>query len=183
MQYVEDLATVSLDDIKEMATNARGRIKAVYMHWTAGRYGQVYDDYHISIDYDGRIYLPDNCRDLTEYREHTYMRNTGAVGVAICGCYDASANNGYNCEYGSEGVTTAQIEVLAAVVAALVKYGWVPMDNVLTHQEAATRDGYGPYSGDPETRWDLWYLPDYDDTMKPGGEVLRGKAQWYLSRI
>ena len=30
----------------------------------------------------------------------------------------------------------------------------------MTHCEAALLDGYGPYSGDAETRWDLWYMRD-----------------------
>ena len=36
-------------------------------------------------------------------------------------------------------------------------------------------------SGDAETRWDLWYLRDSpgDGAMKPGGQVIRGKALWY----
>lgn len=52
---------------------------------------------------------------------------------------------------------------------------------MLTHCEAALIDGYGPYSGDAETRWDLWYLRDSpgDGAMKPGGQVIRGKALWY----
>ena len=50
--------------------------------------------------------------------------------------------------------------------------------------KAALADGYGPYSGDPETRWDLWYMRDSpgDGVMKPGGDVMRGKAQWYLQQ-
>lgn len=182
MQYASELSTVSLEDIKEMAREVRGKVKNVFLHWSAGRYGQIYPDYHISIDYDGRIYLPDNCRDLSQYRVHTYERNSNSIGIAVCGCYDASANNGYNCNLGSEPVTEAQIEAMAAVVACICKEAWVSVDNVLTHCEAAQRHRppYGPYSGDPETRWDLWYLKDYDGCMKPGGEVLRGKARWYL---
>ena len=44
-----------------------------------------------------------------------------------------------------------------------------------------TAGRYGPYSGDAETRWDLWYLRDSpgDGLMKPGGLVIRGKALWY----
>jgi hypothetical protein len=49
----------------------------------------------------------------------------------------------------------------------------------MTHAEAATLDGYGPGSGDPETRWDLWRLRDFDGIVKSGGDVLRGKANWY----
>lgn len=51
---------VTLKDIRTMAEAARptlmaqaqeyGRDVKVYLHWTAGRYGQMYDDYHINID-------------------------------------------------------------------------------------------------------------------------------------
>ena len=56
------------------------------------------------------------------------------------------------------------------------------IDTVMTHCEAALLDGYGPYSGDAETRWDLWYMRDSpgDGQMKPGGDILRGNARWYL---
>ena len=70
-----------------------------------------------------------------------------------------------------------------ASLAALAQGLNIPIDrwNVLTHCEAALIDGYGPYSGDAETRWDLWYLRDSpgDGAMKPGGQVIRGKALWY----
>lgn len=184
MQYVSELKPIDLNEVAEMASDARGQIRNIFLHWSAGRYGQVYEDYHISIDYDGRIYVPDNCHNLMQYRVHTYQRNTRSVAVCLCGCYDASANNGYNSNFGSEGVTQAQIEAMAAVVAKLVKYGDVPIEQVLTHQEIASIDGYGPYSGDPQTRWDLWYLPDsaFNGELKPGGGVIRGKAMWYLQQ-
>lgn len=181
MQLVTELTPVDINDIKEMAKDARGEILRVFLHWTAGHYGQVYDDYHISIDYDGRIYLPDDCRDLTQRREHTYQRNYRSVGVTVCGCYGAEANNGYDAYMGKEPVTEAQVEVLAIVVATLVKHAGLSLSDVYTHCEIALADGYGPYQGDPETRWDLWYLRDSDGAMKPGGEVIRGKAQWYLN--
>ncbi|WP_301961935.1 hypothetical protein [uncultured Phascolarctobacterium sp.] len=55
----------------------------------------------------------------------------------------------------------------------------------MTHCEAALIDGYGPYSTDPQTRWDLWYIRDSpgDGVMRHGGLVLRGKALWYYSRL
>ena len=54
-------------------------------------------------------------------------------------------------------------------------------DTVMTHQEAASLDGYGPGDGDPDLRWDLWYLPNRPITERlvQGGRVLRGKAIWY----
>ena len=77
----------SLDDVRRLAHNARGMIDHVYLHWTAGWYGQCYDDYHICIDQHGEIYIMcDN--SLTEVKAHTLGRNTGAVGVSLCCCGD-----------------------------------------------------------------------------------------------
>ena len=47
----------NLDDVRRLAHNARGFIDHVYLHWTAGWYGQCYDSYHICIDKGGEIYL------------------------------------------------------------------------------------------------------------------------------
>lgn len=181
MQLTSELSCVGLETIQMMSEEALGQIDAIYLHWTAGRYHQVYPDYHISIDADGRIYLPDNDTDLTQYRPHTWRRNSRSVGIALCGCYDASASP-YN--MGSEPVTSAQIEAMSAVVATICNYADIDINNVLTHCEAAYQDGYGPFSGDPETKYDLWYLPDsaYGGHLRPGGEVIRGKALWYMEQ-
>ena len=185
MELAKKLKPISVEEVKSACIASRNYIDAVYLHWSAGRYGQVYEDYHVSIDYDGRIYFPDNDGDFTVFREHTWKRNTGSVGIALCGCFDATANNGINCDFGSNPVTQSQIEIMSWLVAMFVRYAGVDMDSVLTHCEAAFRDGYGPYSGDPETRWDLWFLPDSgkNGKMMPGGDTIRGKAQWYLNQI
>ena len=185
MQTVDELSTVGIDDIKEMAEQARGDIDSLYLHWTAGRYGQIYPDYHISIDHDGRLYLPYNCRDLTVKRNHTWQRNSRSVGIAVCGCFDACANSGWNMTMGSNPVTQSQIEAMSMVVAVICKYANIPVEQVLTHCEAAYQDNYGPYSGDEETRWDLWYLPDsgMGNQLRGGGEVIRGKARWYQNYV
>ena len=77
-----------------------------------------------------------------------------------------------------------QMEILAKVVAVLcaaLELGISPR-TVLTHCEVAVKDGYGPGSGDPETRIDLMLLEDrpYHRELYPGGEVLRGKAMGYM---
>lgn len=170
----------SVNYLKEIIKRHRGRIEAVYLHWTAGRYGQVFSDYHILVDADGTIYMPSE--NLLAVRSHTWKRNTGAVGIALCCCYEAQANAGINCDFGDYPPTAAQIETLSVIVALFRKYAGVDFDNILTHCEVAYTDGYGPYSGDPDTRWDLWFLPDsaYNGKMRGGGEVIRGKARWYL---
>jgi hypothetical protein len=72
----------------QMARCAKSRLKPrAYLHWTAGRYGQVFKDYHLNVEGDGNAYAPDE--DLAICREHTWRRNTGAVGIALCCTFGA----------------------------------------------------------------------------------------------
>lgn len=188
---------VTLEELKDMAENCResiwaqaqtyGREPKIYLHWTAGHYGQYYlNDYHIAIDYDGSIYV-DNALD--EVLAHTYRRNTGAVGITLACCVGATSD-----DLGSEPPTAAQIEVMAQVIATVADGLWLTIDknHVLTHGEAADNedgiyphDPYGPKS--TCERWDLEYLGTsespsfnpYATDGSRGGDVLRGKAIWY----
>ena len=173
---------VALQEVYEMAKEADG-VNKIYVHWSAGRYGQFFDDYHINIDSDGSIVVTTD--DLSEVLAHTWHRNTGAVGIALSCCFGAEANNGYDAEFGDYPPTPAQIDVVSQVVAVLCKGREIPVDydHVKTHCEAAEEDGYGPST--TCERWDLWYLPDSpgDGQMKPGGDVIRGKAAWWLNRL
>lgn len=173
---------LSLTQVAVMAQEAKYRIAQIYLHWTAGRYGQVYDDYHLNIDADGTIYC--TCSSLTEQKSHTWKRNSGSIGIALCCGLGAQANHGYDADLGQFAPTAVQTEKMAQTVALLVTALGLQLtiDTVMTHCEAALLDGYGPYSGDAETRWDLWYMRDSpgDGQMKPGGDILRGKARWYL---
>lgn len=185
MYPASDMTPDGLDDVRRLAQNARGFITDLYLHWTAGWYGQCYDDYHICIDRDGSIYIM--CDQLYRRKNHTWRRNTNAVGVSLCCCADAAAGSdleGKQINLGSAPPTQEQIEVMAQVTAVIADECDLCLDNnehVMTHCEAAFKDDYGPGSGDPETRWDLWKLPDYcgDGKMTDGGSLLRGKAAWY----
>lgn len=191
---------VTLNDIKQKATNAyhklwadaksMGRDVKLYLHWTAGRYGQFWDSYHIQIDKDGSIYVPDSVA-FTDIVSGTYRRNTGSISITILGCFDATTNS-----LGSQPPTPQQVEALSQVVCVLANALDLTIDikRVMTHGEAADNlDGiwchekYGPLSGAME-RWDLEYLgfgesPVYDPYgkkgYKRGGDVIRGKANWY----
>ena len=97
-----------------------------------------------------------------------------------------------------EPPTEAQIEAMAQTIAVLADALdlTIDMERVMTHGEAADNaDGYyGAYGSDEEygpfstvERWDLQYLgtkesPKYIksfDDPATGGNVLRGKANWY----
>lgn len=192
---------VKLEDIRTLAEAARiqlwqdaknmQRDVKVYLHWTAGRYGQKYEEYHINIDQDGTLWVSTD--DFAEILPHTWHRNTASVAVALCCGYGATSNN-----LGKFPPTAAQIEAMAQVVAALAQALWLTIDRdrVMTHAEAADNiDGllpegeeYGPCNGCE--RWDLQFLgtsespaflKDYDDP-RTGGNILRGKANWYRNQ-
>lgn len=165
-----------------------GRETKVYLHWSAGRYGQFWDDYHVQIDKDGEIYVIGD-GEMDDVLAATWKRNSGSVSISILGCLGATTG-----DLGQESPTPQQIEGMAQAIAALCNGLWLTIDKtrVLTHGEAAdNEDGvyahepYGPKNGCE--RWDLEYLgteesPCYNPWAEDGtrgGDVLRGKANWY----
>lgn len=179
------------------AAKRLGRDVKLYLHWTAGRYGQYWDSYHIQIDEDGSCWMPRGIT-LNSLLAGTYMRNSGSISIALLGCYDATTGSGL----GSNPPTTAQIDAMARVIAVLADALDLTIDaaRVLTHGEAAdNEDGLNPgyeANGYPQgkhgpkhsvERWDLEYLgtpesPRYNPWSTDGsrgGDVLRGKAAWY----
>lgn len=179
---------MTLQQILEMAQSAQGSINKIYLHWTAGHYQSKFDDYHINIDEKGNYFV--SCDDFTERKNHTYHRNTGAIGIALDCCVNATSQ-----DLGDEPPTQEQIEACAKLMAVLAYALQLPVikENFLTHGEAAdNEDGLEPHEAyGPRTtceRWDLEFLatsespsfnPDATDGSR-GGDVLRGKANWYL---
>lgn len=187
---------VTLEELKGMVENARetiweqaksqGRNPKVYLHWSAGRYDSVFDDYHINITGAGKIFVTTN--DLSEIKSHTWRRNTGSIGISLCCAYNATSN-----DLGEYAPTDIQIETIAKVIDVVATGLWLTInkEHVLTHGEAADNedgiwchDPYGPKNGCE--RWDLEFLetsesPKYDpqDEEHRGGSILRGKAIWY----
>ena len=187
---------VTLEELKGMVENARetiweqaksqGRNPKVYLHWSAGRYDSVFDDYHINITGAGKIFVTTN--DLSEIKSHTWRRNTGSIGISLCCAYNATSS-----DLGEYAPTNIQIETIAKVIDVVATGLWLTInkEHVLTHGEAAdNEDGiwchepYGPKNGCE--RWDLEFLetsesPKYDpwDEEHRGGSILRGKAIWY----
>ena len=169
-----------------------GRETKVYLHWSAGHYGQFWDDYHVQIDKDGEIYVIGD-GELDDVLAATWKRNTGSVSICMLGCCGATTNN-----LGQESPTPLQIDGMAKAIAALCNGFWLTIDktHVLTHGEAADNEDniepHDPYG--PRTtceRWDLEYLGTLESPKfhlwstdgGRGGDVLRGKAQFYRERL
>ena len=74
---------------------------------------------------------------------------------------------------------------MAWIVAIICSALGLPInsDTVMTHGEAAYRDGYGPGSGDPETRWDLFWVRDEQGQFHQGGVFLRELARQFSTRL
>ena len=84
---VQNPIPITEKQLHQLARQARGRITRIYLHWTAGHYGQVFDDYHLNIDRDGTVYV--TCDDFGERKSHTWQRNSGTIGIALCCGYGA----------------------------------------------------------------------------------------------
>lgn len=196
---------VNLTEISQLASNAReaiwskarnlGREPKVYLHWTAGRYHQKFDDYHVNIDGDGRLFV--STENFAETLNGTWKRNTGAINISLCCAVNADTH-----DLGPEPPTPAQIEAIAQVIVEVCDNLWLTIDkgHVMTHGEAAANeDGlylHPRYStwvddiGDGNVRWDLEYLeteesPKYNPWATDGsrgGDVLRGKAIFYHNK-
>lgn len=70
------------DRLRELTALGRNRITQLYLHWTAGRYGELYDYYHFNIDADGSIYH--TCALLTDHKPHTWGTATAVRSVSPC---------------------------------------------------------------------------------------------------
>lgn len=183
-----ELATMAVDAKDALYAKAGGTPK-IYLHWSAGHYNQVFDDYHINIKGNGDIVASTD--DLSETLAHTYHRNTGAIGISLACGYGANTE-----DLGDEPPTEQQIENMAYTVAVLCYVLDIPIDkmHVMTHGEAAdNEDGRCPHEPyGPRTtceRWDLEYLgtnesPSFNPWAEDGsrgGDVIRGKANWYMN--
>lgn len=188
---IEELRALANDARNELFAQARemGRDPKIYLHWTAGRYETDFPDYHVCITGDGKLVL---MADLTETLAHTWRRNSGSIGIALDCAYGADTTS-----LGEYAPTAAQIESMAQAVATIADGLWLTIDkiHVMTHGEAAdNEDGLAPHEAyGPRTtceRWDLEYLETAESpSFRPwatdgsrGGDVLRGKANWYRSK-
>lgn len=161
---------------------SRDHITQLYLHWTAGRYGQVYDDYHLNIDADGTVYRTSS--SLSQYKSHTWRRNSGSIAVALCCGLGAQANHGYDADLGQFAPTAVQTDKMAQTVALLVTALGLQLtiDTVMTHCEAALLGWLRPLQRRRRNTLGACGICAIHPrrTDEPGWDILRGKARWYL---
>jgi N-acetyl-anhydromuramyl-L-alanine amidase AmpD len=141
------------------------RVKGIRIHWTAGRYGQAFDEYHFCVDNDGAVLQNKECPPGV-WTSHTWKDNSNNIGIAAMAMYNATSEN-----YGDYPVTKFQLEAICALCAKIMLRYRIMIENVMTHAEAADRDGYGPAT--TCERWDFW----------KEGPVMKEKILYYLKRL
>ena len=144
----------------------------IYLHWSAGHYGQSFTDYHFNIDEGGEIEMTTD--DLCEVLRHTWQRNTGAIGIALECCAGAVVcedENTYRADLGDEPPTEMQIDCMVDLCAELCRSLGIPAENIMTHEEAAIEDGYG-LDDEDDCRWDLAILRE-GEPWGSGGDTIR----------
>lgn len=178
LQELKNLARTSYWDLWNGARSL-GRDVKLYLHWAASRYNQTFDEYHVNITGDGRVFVSTD--NLAEVKSATYRRNTGSIAITLCCALDAVGPD----NLGPCPPTEAQINAAAQVVCVLADALdlTIDLDRVMTHAEVAdnadglyTHDNYGPDS--TCERWDLWVLREGEEPGT-GGDQMRGNANWY----
>jgi hypothetical protein len=150
----------------------------IFLHWVGSGYTfKGKGHYHSIIQGDGSVYKA-HPYDQRSGVSHTWNRNSQGVGISIA-ALGGPPNNPWNIP-----IKDNQIESMSKEIANVAKmWGWSADDinekNVYTHAEIARVDGYGPGSGDKQTKWDLLQLkkgePDWS-----GGKKLRAMARGFM---
>ena len=169
-----------------------GRIDCIYTHWSAHDYRSVFPAYHfcVALAQSGGLVVVnthdvrENMRDVAEdpklpYAAHTRGRNAFALGVSIMAMEAATP-----ADFGHYPLTEPLIEGLCLVAGTLAKIYEVPLDadHVMSHAEAAFRDGY--FGTGPDERWDIARLSADPRPLVPHdashvGDALRSRMRRY----
>ena len=131
--------------------------RKIYGHWSAGKYGGNFPDYHVMtlMDDSGKVYTAYNADVMTDLDAHTSGRNTDSIGVAIGCMYGGGVSN-----LGSYTPTPAMIMSHLNTVADIMCNHNIPFGAYTTHQEAADMIDY-KNSGSPVYSMDNLGSPPY----------------------
>ena len=165
------------------ATLPPGDLRYVYLHWTAGDYGETFAAYHFCIGYDGcdpfvaaTHDLRHNMRDVRSltgepYAEHTAGRNSYAIGIAVCGMRAAGPS-----DFGAFPLRGDALALFVRTVANVCRFYDIAVDakHVRTHAEAAVDDGY--FGCGEDERWDIARLQAAPGPLAPS-DAARAAAE------
>lgn len=161
-----------------------GRLDRIYLHWSAGDYTTTYPAYHFCIVWDGETAaivpthdLRANMRDVYfndehPYAAHTYRRNAYSAGLAVMGMLGATPS-----DFGEFPLLDECVNAICECAATIAVRYDIPIDSdhIMTHAEAAIRDGY--FGTAEAERWDMGRLHQSpapfsaDEAIRVGNEL------------
>lgn len=164
------------------------KLSKIVLHWSAGTNEASttdYQHYHYIITGEGLViqgqYAPEdniNCND-NKYARHCGGGNTGAIGVAFCGCY---VPNGVNVKDTKYPLTRVQLERGFKLCAELCKKYNIPIDktHVFTHYEFGQANPKTSSAG----KIDITYMHPFPWICKNDvAPFIRSKIKWYYSNL
>ena len=170
----------------EMAKRAKSdHERTIFLHYTWGHYGEVFDEYHICIDKNGDIYRP-RLNLLDNISEWGYLDNK--IHIALCCGKDLRySNSGYQYDKQRRVIcgdypNELQISQLAIVVAILSRglEQEICYRNVKTYYEYQFANIFRTHNENISR--DLMWLPrqEHSKELDCGGVTIRTKALEYL---
>jgi hypothetical protein len=161
-----------------------GRPERLIVHWTAGDYEDTYPHYHFCTRGDGRVVAT---LSLTRKGSHTWKRNSGAVGISMCGGGGAYPIRAIQLERTAKLIAECSIRLAIPLKGSveLPAYRYVKgrspaedqlvptgktilVPTVTDHRHYAIADGYHPARVDVGARM---------------MEALMAKATWYADQL
>lgn len=140
-----------------------GKVDFITLHWTAGNYGQGFNDYQVLVSNDEAWLSVDPLR--WSAHQHTYAANTRNIGVSLM------------CMAPGQPPTPAMVERAAAAVACLRQAYNLGSKHIKDHGQWAKEMGYWPDRVDVQTFKCGWV------DNAPLDMVIRDKAAWYLNKL
>lgn len=150
-----------------LIAKAKPHLAHITWHWTAGSWTQTFDHYHFCVTFSEKTRSASvkQTLSLLQKGSHVWKRNAGNIGISLCGMGRIKGK--------LQQVQPVQVEACAKLTAELCHIFDLDLTNCHDHVYWANLDGYGPGSGNPETRIDIGELEP----------VVRRKAAWYLQAL
>lgn len=146
-------------------------LSGIVLHWTAGTHTATYNHYHFNIKWNGSDAEVVQTLSVRERAAHTWRRNTGRIGISLCGAF-----KGYP-------IHKAQIEAMAKLSAELCHL--FEIDPKGTHTAMDLYDT-SKFHNVPNVTDHVFY-GKMDKYGKPDiGELLPvvlNKMHWYYSKL